>query len=176
MAVDPEPTSGKSDTAGARQVRDTISRWFGHFEDAVYVGLGLLLAYSAGALLLGGGKALWQSALAGAPPSAIIELLDRALLILMIVELLYTVQVSFRAHALLPEPFLVVGLIAATRRILVVTAQFSRLVEKQDAGEFRNSMMEIGLLTLMVLVLVASLRLLRGTGRSDLESPPADRR
>ena len=63
----------------------------------------------------------------------------------------------------MPEPFLVVGLIAATRRILVVTAQFSRLVEKQDAGEFRNSMLEIGLLTLMVLVLVISLRLLRGT-------------
>ena len=31
--------------------------------------------------------------------SAIIALLDRALLILMIVELLYTVRVSFKAHA-----------------------------------------------------------------------------
>ena len=161
MAVDPQPTSGKSDTAGARRVRDTISRWFGHFEDAVYVGLGLLLAYSAGALLLGGGKALWQSALAGAPPSAIIELLDRALLILMIVELLYTVQVSFRAHALLPEPFLVVGLIAAIRRILVLTAEFSRVMEKPNPLQLRNVMIEEALLTLMVLALVISLRLLR---------------
>ena len=168
--------AGKSDSAQASRVRSFIARGFGHFEDGVYVGLGLLLAYSAAALLLTGAKALWLSVLGGAPVSAIIDLLDRTLLILMIVELLYTVQVSFRAHALVPEPFLVVGLIAATRRILVVTAQFSRLVEKQDAGEFRNSMMEIGLLTLMVLVLVASLRLLRGTGRSDLEPPPADRR
>lgn len=161
MGVDPQPTSGKSDSAGARRMRDAISRYFGHFEDVVYVGLGLLLAYSAGALLVGGGKALWQSALAGAPPDAIIELLDRALLVLMIVELLYTVQVSFRAHALLPEPFLVVGLIAAIRRILVVTAEFSRVVEKPNPQQFHNIMLEEALLTFMVLALVISLRLLR---------------
>ena len=161
MAVDPQPGSGKSDSAGARRMRETVSRYFGHFEDAVYVGLGLLLAYSAAALLIGGGKALWQSALAGAPPDAIIALLDRALLILMIVELLYTVQVSFRAHALLPEPFVVVGLIAAIRRILVVTAEFSRLVEKPDPQQFRNIMIEEALLTFMELALVISLRLLR---------------
>ena len=158
---DAQPSSGKSDSPDARRMRDTISRYFGHFEDVVYVGLGLLLAYSAAALLLGGGKALWQSALAGAPPGAIIALLDRALLVLMIVELLYTVQVSFRAHALLPEPFLVVGLIAAIRRILVLTAEFSQVVEKPDPQKMRNVMIEEALLTLMVLALVVSLRLIR---------------
>ena len=163
--------AGKSDTEQASRVRAFIARGFGHFEDAVYVGLGVLLAYSAAALLFTGAKALWLSVLAGAPVGAIIDLLDRTLLILMIVELLYTVQVSFRAHALVPEPFLVVGLIAATRRILVVTAQFSRLVEKQDAGEFRSSMIEIAVLTLMVLALVASLRLLRGTTRPEATGP-----
>ncbi len=159
--------AGKSDTEKASRVRALIARGFGHFEDAVYVGLGVLLAYSAAALLFTGARALWVSVLGGAPVSAIIDLLDRTLLILMIVELLYTVQVSFRAHALVPEPFLVVGLIAATRRILVVTAQFSRLVEKQDPVEFRNAMIEIGVLTFMVLTLVASLRLLRAPARAD---------
>ena len=172
MTVDPQPASGKSDSEGARRVRDAISRYFGHFEDVVYVGLGLLLAYSASALLVGGVKALWQSALAGAPPAAIIELLDRALLVLMIVELLYTVQVSFRAHALLPEPFLVVGLIAAIRRILVVTAEFSRLVEKPDPQQFRNIMVEEALLTLMVLALVISLRLLRARAADGSTKAP----
>jgi hypothetical protein len=46
----------------------------------------------------------------------VISLLDRLLLTLMIVELLYPVQVSFREHTLVPEPFLLVGLVAATRR------------------------------------------------------------
>ena len=78
----------------------------------------------------------------------------------MIVEILYTVQVSFRDHVLTPEPFLIVGLIAATRRILVITAEFSELMEKGDQA-FRNAMMELGLLTLLVVAMVASLLMLR---------------
>jgi uncharacterized membrane protein (DUF373 family) len=146
---------------GASRVRNLISRGFGHFEDVVYVGLGLLLAYSGGALLVTSAKALWASAIGGAPVPAIMDLLDRGLLILMIVELLYTVQVSFRAHSLVPEPFLVVGLIAATRRILVVTAQFSLLAETANEKQFHNAMIEVGLLTVMVVALVGSLRLLQ---------------
>ncbi len=38
-----------------------------------------------------------------------VDLLDQILLILMVLEILYTVQVSFREHVLSPEPFLVVG-------------------------------------------------------------------
>jgi len=91
----------------------------------VYVGLGLLLAYGAGALLITSVVGLFHGN--GGAQAAILELLDRSLLILMFVELLYTVQVSFRAHALKPEPFLVVGLIAAVRRILVVTARARNL-------------------------------------------------
>jgi uncharacterized membrane protein (DUF373 family) len=60
----------------------------------------------------------------------VVDLLDRILLILMIAEILYTVQVSFREHTLSPEPFLIVGLIAATRRILVITAEFSDLIDR----------------------------------------------
>jgi hypothetical protein len=78
----------------------------------------------------------------------------------MIVEIMYTVQVSFREHALVPEPFLIVGLVAATRRILVVTAEFADLTDK-GPEVFRNAMTELGLLTVMVLVLVASLLLLK---------------
>ena len=94
-------------------------------EDAVYVGVGVLLAFSAVALLISAGVSLWSTTMRGAALEAVIGLLDRTLLVLMLVELLYTVRVSFRQHALLPEPFLIVGLIAATRRILVVTAEFS---------------------------------------------------
>jgi hypothetical protein len=54
-----------------------------------------------------------------------------------------------------------VGLIAATRRILVVTAE-STVGGDLVAGErFRRGMIEIAILTGMVLVLVASLLMLR---------------
>jgi uncharacterized membrane protein (DUF373 family) len=89
-----------------------------------------------------------------------VSVLDRILLALMVVELLYTVQVSFREHALVPEPFLLVALIAAVRRMLVITAEFSAQ-EGIDEKLFRHVMWELGLLTVLVVVLVASLVILR---------------
>ena len=149
--------TGPATETGARGV---FSRAFSLVEDVVYVGMGVLLAYSAAALLVTGAWELWQATLHGVPLEGVIGLLDRTLLVLMLVELLYTVRVSFRQHALLPEPFLLVGLIAATRRILVVTAEFSLKGDK-GPGHFREGMMEIGLLTLMIVALVGSLLLLR---------------
>ena len=81
-------------------------------EDLVYVGLGILLTIVAVTLLIIALKsvvlALWTRALGGQA----VNLLDQILLILLVIELLYTVQVSFRERGLIAEPFLVVELIA----------------------------------------------------------------
>jgi uncharacterized membrane protein (DUF373 family) len=134
---------------GPTAPRRWIAQAFTRFEDVVYISLALLLATATLGLLIEGAvtfaRALFDSDLGG----LVISLLDRSLLILMLVEILYTVQVSFREHALVPEPFIVVALIAAIRRVLVLTAEFSRLVEQGDAV-FRNAMIELGLLTAMV--------------------------
>lgn len=144
----------------AEEGREWLARAFTHVEDAVYLGLGLLLTAGAVALLVSSGIGFVRSVLAGALADHVIALLDQILLIFMIVEILYTVQVSFREHALVPEPFIVVGLIAVIRRVLVLTAEFGELLEKGEAV-FRNAMLELGLLTVMVLALVAALVLLR---------------
>jgi uncharacterized membrane protein (DUF373 family) len=136
--------------------RKWIAWAFTAFEDIVYVGLGLLLSASAIALLVGGIADFIQSLVAGNFPSTAIELLDRILLILLVVELLYTVQVSFRTHALLPEPFLLVGLIAAIRRVLVVTAEFSHLAGRTEAT-VKNFFVELVVLTVLILALAVSL-------------------
>jgi hypothetical protein len=139
-----------------------LARIFTHVEDGAYLGLGILLTFCAAVALYNGGVSFLEMV---ARPSVggVVFVLDRLLLVLMIVELLYTVKVSFREHALVPEPFLIVGLIAATRRILVVTAQFAIIAEKPDEVAFRSALWELGLLTVMVFVLVGSLRLLRST-------------
>ena len=141
--------------------RGWIARAFAYVEDGVYVGLGLLLACAAIALLVDAGVQFARILAAGErlQPS-VVDLLDRLLLILMIVEVMYTVQVSFREHALVPEPFLIVGLVAAIRRILVITAEFAELMDKDQAA-FTNAMIELGLLSAMVLILVGSLLLLK---------------
>jgi uncharacterized membrane protein (DUF373 family) len=143
------------------KTRTVIARAFTLVEDVVYVGIGVLLACSAALLLVNAALGLWRALLEGTPLTGVINLLDRTLLVLMLVELLYTVQVSFREHVLMPEPFLVVGLIAATRRILVVTAEFSVIAKDGTHEHFRDGMLEIGLLTLMTVALVASLLMLR---------------
>ena len=133
---------------------------FARLEDVVYFGLAVMLAIVAVMLLVDGAMALGRALMAGEVPTNVVRFLDRILLILMIVEILYTVQVSLREHALVPEPFLVIGLIAGIRRILVLTAEFSDLIG--EGGEkFRNAMLELGLLTFLVLALVGSLVMLR---------------
>jgi hypothetical protein len=143
--------------------RGLVARAFTLIEDIVYVGLGGLLSVSALLLLGSGAVAFIRQLTDGVLASAVTGLLDRLLLTLMIVELLYTVQVSFREHALVPEPFLIVGLVAATRRILVLTAEFGDLPNRGEAF-FRTSMIELGVLTGMIVAFVASLLMLRNRG------------
>jgi len=141
-------------------LREWISTGFSWIEDVAYVGLGLVLAVSALVLLGSVAHALGRAILFENLSEKIVGLLDQSLLILMIVEILYTLQVSFREHVLVAEPFLIVGLIAAIRRVLLLTAEFSKPAEIVEAA-FRNVMLELGILTGLILTLVFSLFLLK---------------
>ena len=148
--------------------RTLIARAFTIVEDVVYVGLGLLLAASAIALLIAGGVSFVKDVAAAPFGSGVIGLLDHILLILLVVELLYTVQVSFREHALVPEPFLLVGLIAGIRRVLVLTAEFGE-VHGHTEVDFRHFVVELAVLTVLVIALTVSLVLLRKSGQVSAE-------
>ncbi|HEV7475730.1 MAG TPA: phosphate-starvation-inducible PsiE family protein [Pyrinomonadaceae bacterium] len=143
--------------------RAWIARGFTTIEDIVYIGLGLLLAGSALALLVSGVISFGQNLMARTLVGNIVPLLDRILLILLVVELLYTVQVSFREHAVIPEPFLLVGLIAAIRRVLLLTAEFAQVHDEPEAV-FKRFVIELSVLTALIVALVFSLVLLRKRG------------
>jgi uncharacterized membrane protein (DUF373 family) len=142
--------------------RKWVARGFTAVEDIVYVALGLILACFVFTLLASGFMDFIQSARKGELPTAIIGLLDQVLLILLIVELLYTVQVSFREHALVPEPFLLIGLISAIRRVLILTAEFGEHGKTHDVHQ--RFVVELGVLTVLIIVLVVSLVLMRKVG------------
>ena len=137
-------------------VRERIAQAFTQVEDVLYVGIGVLLAAGAVGLLLNAAVTFARSIGAGAIGGSIVGMLDQLLLILMMIEILYTVQLSFREHVLVPEPFVLVAMIAAVRRILLLTAEFGTLMEQGEAV-FRYAMIELGLLTVMTGVLVACL-------------------
>jgi uncharacterized membrane protein (DUF373 family) len=134
-------------------------------EDVIYSGLGILLAVYAIALLVRGFHNFLELVLGHGSSAQFVDLLDQVLMILLVVELLYTVQVSFREHGLVTEPFLVVGLISVIRRVLVLTAQLPELAQA-DENSFRHAAVELVLLTLMIVVLVGSLIFLQKQVRS----------
>jgi phosphate starvation-inducible membrane PsiE len=159
-------TPQESSAAGAQTWN---VRAFTAVESVVYVGLGLVLAGIAFGLLVVSVVAFVQSVAVRTP--RFIALLDGMLLVLLTLELLYTVRVSFQRHVLLPEPFLLVGVISAVRRVLVLTAEFGESPEK-SAVAVQSFCMEIVVLTALILALAISLALLRRRG-SSADSQPA---
>ena len=146
--------------AAKASLREWLTTFFELVEDVIYVGLGFLIAAIATTLLISEIAFFAQFLVGGKLSENIVMLLDRILLIIIFAEVLYTVQVSFRQRVLQPGPFLVVSLIAATRRILVLTAELPEMAK--DGGQiFFNAMIELGLLTVLLLVLVVSLHYLK---------------
>jgi hypothetical protein len=88
----------------------------------------------------------------------------------MVVEILHTVRVSFRSGTLVCEPFLVVGLIASIRRVLVITLESSQANQPgrwmpESQALLRSTMLELLVLGGLILVMVISIYLLRRSGR-----------
>ena len=144
-------------------------------EFSVYAALGALLAMTALLALFGAAGTLWAAVLRVGEASGLLETVDRLLLVLMLVEILHTVRVSMRSGVLSGEPFLIVGLIASIRRVLVITLQSSEVIrgngwsaEREMA--FRASMIELGVLGLLILTMVVSIFLLHRS-RSPEETP-----
>lgn len=109
---------------------------------------------------------LWDGLGHWAIAAETLRVLDQLLAVLMLVEILHTVRISIHSHYLVTEPFLVVGLIASIRRILVITLEASTLTKTgtwsaEGASIFRAGMIELGLLGLIILILVFSITLLR---------------
>ena len=84
----------------------------------------------------------------------------------MLAEIIYTVRSIARHHRLEAEPFFIVAIIAAIRRILVITAESSRNVNLDDP-HFQAALVELGLLALIVLALAGAMRLIPAHAAED---------
>ena len=148
------------------KIRAHFGDYLAHAEVAVYSILAVLLFITALATIANSGKMLWDGLHHWTIAAETLQVLDQLLVVLMLVEILHTVRISIRSHFLVTEPFLVVGLIASIRRILVITLEAANLTKAgsfsaENASIFRANMIELGLLGLLVLTLVFSITLLR---------------
>lgn len=161
------------------KLRKRFDNYLGTAEVAILTILAVLISLTALVSIARSGRLLWDTWhqwTVFADTTLVLRVLDQLLVVLMLVEILHTVRISIRSHTLVTEPFLVVGLIASIRRILVITLEAATLTKEgkwspDGATIFHASMIELGLLGLLVLVLVISITLLRRTAnpREDLE-------
>ncbi len=148
------------------QVNVTSRRTFLFIEHAIYTALGALLAIVALFALMHAAVDVAGSVVAFNDNERLLGVMDQLLFVLMLVEILHTVRVSIRSGTLNAEPFLVVGLIASIRRVLVITLESSNAT-KSGGGSgdaesvFHHSMTELGVLGMLILVMVVSIFLVR---------------
>lgn len=131
-------------------------------EDAVYVALAVLLSaaavlvivQTAGDLVSAVGKDGQEG------KSAVLDVLDGLLLVFILVELLFAVRVTLAKREIVAEPFLLVGILAAIKEIVVLAVNAAN--EYIGKGpEFARAMVEIGLLGGLVLVFALAIIVLR---------------
>lgn len=151
-------------TPKAHGLRDRTESFFGYVEDVFYVAIAAALGL-VGVFLFGYVVYDFVSNVGdGDLTKNILTLLDGLLLVFIITELIHTVRAVIDERVLVAEPFLIVGIVAAIRRLVVVSAEAKDLLGKP---EFGDAMTEIGILTAGVLVLAAAIFLLRSTTRSE---------
>jgi Phosphate-starvation-inducible E family len=149
-----------------QKLRHHFGDYLAKAEVFVYSLLAILLFITALVTIANAGKMLWQAVDHWTIATDTLLVLDQLLVVLMMVEIMHTVRISIHSHVLVTEPFLVVGLIASIRRMLVITLEAASLTKggiwsADGASIFRGSMLELGLLGLLILVLVFSITLLR---------------
>ena len=133
-------------------------------ERLIYLGVGLLLFCSALAALVAVAYGLVTHASDGTL-DAVADALDGLLLVFILVELLGGVRATLVKRSLVAEPFLVVGIIASIKEIIVA----SLALADASGAEFDEGVQKIGVLGVVVLLLSLSTFLVRRKEREPDE-------
>ncbi len=125
-------------------------------EDVVYAAVGLLLVASAVVVLVATGWGLVNGLDEGAA-GAVTAALDGLLLVFILVELLGAVRATIAQRQIVAEPFLLVGIIASIKEIVVATLKAGHA----EGEAFDDFVTKVALLGGVVLLLAISSYLVR---------------
>jgi len=146
------------------------SNYLGASEGVVLVAIGVALILVAVLLLYSSLHDLWLATTGGADviEHKAIEILNTILLVMMTMEIVYTVAISLKSHTLNAEPFLVIGSIAGIRRMLVITATSTEA--ENDPAKFHNTLVELALLAATVVAMSIAICFLRFSQRKYVDA------
>ena len=139
------------------------------------------IVYSVAGVLLAGGAVLvlavvayhLVSDLGKGVEKGVTTALDGLLLVFILLELLAGVRATMKEKKLVAEPFLIVGIIASIKEIVVLTLESKEIYDTNDAA-FENAMTEIGVLACVILLLSLAGFLVRRKEREPEEDEGAD--
>ncbi len=119
----------------------------------------------------------WYSFALGVPRAGLLvaglKLLNDLLLVIILLELYRTVIRFLQTGILALEPYLAVGIIACTRRILTASAELSHQPEITDLL-FDRYLMDVGLNVTVIMVLIVAVFVLRKRPvQPQTSAPPA---
>jgi uncharacterized membrane protein (DUF373 family) len=135
-------------------------------EDAINVGIAVLLV-AGGIVLLIEAARVGITGLNDDVALAMTDMLDTILLVFIYAELLYAVRTVITERTIIAEPFLLVGIIASIKEILVLAIKAAELLE--DGPAFARAVTEIGVLGGLVLLLAVATWILRRKEREPQE-------
>ena len=139
----------------------TTTTIFTKIEHWITIGIGAILIVTTLLLLTGTLSGVADVARSWPSTDNVFLIVDKLLFTLMLVEILHTVRQSIASDQISVEPFLIVGLIACVRRILIVTVEVANQSKGEANMPFDHAMIELGVLGGLVLVLILSIFLSR---------------
>jgi hypothetical protein len=155
--ADDDPTGGLSrGTTRALEIAENV----------VYGGIATLLVGTALVCLALAAKTGF-GVLSDFSEQPVLDLLDILLLVFIVVELLFAVRSTVEKRELLAEPFLLVGIIASIKEIVVLSVESAKAVG--SGAEFTDRVIEIAVLGVLVLLLGMTSFLLRRKEREPDE-------
>jgi uncharacterized membrane protein (DUF373 family) len=135
-------------------------------ESVIYSVVAIVLIFSAAAVLVQSIVTLF-GVFTGAPSGAAVKTLDLLLLVFILVELLFAVRALLVRRELIAEPFLLVGIIASIKEIVVLSIKAPDMVGTE---QFDDTLGLIGVLIAGVLLLALAAWLLRRKEREPSEA------
>lgn len=157
-----------------RDLGSFVNPWLERIDESIYALIAVLFLAAAVAMGIYS-VAQFVQHLDHDFPDAIITFINDLLLVLIILEVLGTVRSYLETGTTSLKPFLYIGIISATRRILAIGAQ-TTLSESASETIFRHRMIDLGINGAVVLALAIALFLFSREERSGRDEHVAEPR
>lgn len=160
QTIDEHPSLKQEHSPQSEAVRRAISPWLNGADTFVYVLVGFVFLVGAIAML-GYTVSTFVEHINEGFPQAIITLVNDLLLVMIIMEVLRTVLSYIEERGASLRPFLFIGAISATRRILAIGAESSITGDKGVThDEFTRRLVDLGVNAGVILAIAIALYLL----------------